>query len=163
MNSNIIINALGVGGIIFFILLMIWFVAIYMKRRVGLDQHGTGLISLQKVSWEEKRQQPRVAVSWKAFVDDCGETTKVQVKDVSHGGAFVVCKNPLELKSRLVITLEPVDQEPLALNAEVVWSNINVPADKIINRGMGIRFIENDEMVRNRLNQLIVGCFDDEC
>ena len=163
MNSNIIINALGVGGIIFFILLMIWFVAIYMKRRVGLDQHTSGAVSLQKVSWEEKRQQPRVAVSWKASIENAGKTTRVQVKDVSHGGAFVVCKNPLELKARLCATLEPVDQDPLKLNAEVVWSNINVPADKVINRGMGIRFIDNDEIVRGRLNQLIVGCFDDEC
>jgi hypothetical protein len=36
-----------------------------------------------------------------------------------------------------------------------------VPADKIINRGMGIRFVDNDETVRNRLNQLVVGCFDE--
>ena len=163
MNSNIIINALGVGGIIFFILLMIWFVAIYMKRRVGLDHHSSGAVSLQKVSWEEKRQQPRVAVSWKASIETAGEATKVQVKDVSHGGAFVVCKNPLELKTRLSITLEPVEHEPLTLNAEVVWSNINVPADKIINRGMGIRFIDNNKPTRSRLNQLIVGCFEDEC
>lgn len=163
MNSNIIINALGVGGIIFFILLMIWFVAIYMKRRVGLDQHSPGAVSLQKVSWEEKRQQPRVAVSWKASIEAAEKTTGVQVKDVSHGGAFVVCEKPLELKTRLCITLEPVDHEPLTLNAEVVWSNINVPADKIINRGMGIRFIDNDEPIRSRLNQLIVGCFEDEC
>ena len=104
-----------------------------------------------------------MSVSWKASIDSEAGVSNVQVKDVSLGGAFVVCKNPLELKSKLVITLDPVDQDPLKLNAEVVWSNINVPADKIINRGMGIRFIENEEAVRNRLNQLIVSCFDDEC
>jgi Tfp pilus assembly protein PilZ len=162
MNSNIIINSLGVGGIIFFVLLMIWFVAIYMKRRVGPDQYSSGAVSLQKVSWEEKRQQPRVSVSWKASIESDAGTANAQVKDVSHGGAFVVCKNPLELKSRLRITLTPLDQDPLKLNAEVVWSNVNVPADKIINRGMGIRFIENEEAIRNRLNQFIVSCFDDE-
>jgi uncharacterized protein (TIGR02266 family) len=162
MNSNIIVNSLGVGGIIFFVLLIVWFVAVYMKRRVGPDQYASGAVSLQKISWEEKRRQPRVAVSWKASVETDQETATVQVKDVSHGGAFVVCKNPLALKSRLRITLQPVDQDPLGLNAEVVWSNVNVPADKIINRGMGIRFIENDDDARNRLNQLIAGFFDDQ-
>lgn len=162
MNSNIIVNSLGVGGIIFFVLLIVWFAAIYMKRRVGPEPYASGAASLQKISWEEKRRQPRVAVSWGASIEANEETAHAQVKDVSHGGAFVVCKNPLNLKSRLRITLQPVDQDPLELNAEVVWSNINVPADKIINRGMGIRFIENEDDARNRLNQLIVGCFDDE-
>jgi Tfp pilus assembly protein PilZ len=133
-----------------------------MKRRVGPDQAASGAVSLKKISWDEKRKQPRVSVSWKASVESAVGTAKVQVKDVSHGGAFVVCNRPLPLNSRLVITLFPADQEPLDLNAEVVWSNVNVPADKVINRGMGIRFIENDEAVRNRLNRLIVGCFDED-
>jgi hypothetical protein len=162
MNSNIIVNSLGVGGVIFFVLLVVWFAAVYMKRRVGPDQTTTGAVSLKKISWDEKRKQSRLSVSWKASVESAAGTASVQVKDVSHGGAFVVCTPPLALKSRLVITLVPTDQEPLGLNAEVVWSNVNVPADKIVNRGMGIRFIDNDETVRNRLNQLIVGCFDED-
>jgi hypothetical protein len=161
MNSNLIVNSLGVGGIIFFVLLMVWFIAIYMKKRVGPVQAASGAVSLKKVSWDEKRRQPRVSVSWKGSVESSEGTANVQVRDVSHGGAFVVCNPPLALKRRLVITLAPADQEPLGLNAEVVWSNVNVPADKIINRGMGIRFVDNDETVRNRLNQLVVGCFDE--
>lgn len=157
-----IVNSLGVGGVIFFVLLMVWFVAIYMKRRVGPDQAASGAVSLKKIAWDEKRKQPRLSVSWKGSVESAAGIARVQVKDVSHGGAFVVCNPPLALKSRLVITLSPADEEPLRLNAEVVWSNVNVPTDKVINRGMGIRFIDNDEAVRNRLNRLIVGCFDED-
>jgi hypothetical protein len=36
-----------------------------------------------------------------------------------------------------------------------VWSNSNVPEDKVINRGMGIKFIENSDENRNGLNQVI--------
>jgi len=162
MNSSLIVNSLGIGGAIFLVLLMVWFVAVYMKRRVGPGQLQTGAASLQKVTWEEKRVQPRLAVSWKASVDDGQGAMNVMVKDVSQGGAFVVSKNPLPLKTRLAITLQPAAREPLALNAEVIWSNINVPADKVINRGMGIRFIDNDESDRNRLNQLIAASFKDD-
>lgn len=160
MNSNIMINALGIGGAIFLVLLMVWFVAVYMKRRVGPDQVQTGAVSLKKISWEEKRRQPRMAVSWRATIDSEQGPTHVQVKDVSQGGAFVVCKHPPPLKTSLLITLMPAEYEPLALNAEVIWSNANVPADKIVNRGMGIRFINNDETVRSGLNQMIVACFE---
>ena len=161
MNSNIMINALGIGGAIFLVLLMVWFVAVYMKRRVGPDPFQTGSVALQKTSWEEKRQQPRMSVSWKATIDDGQGPSNVQVKDVSHGGAFVVCKAPPPLKTGLRITLMPAEYEPLPLNAEVIWSNANVPTDKVVNRGMGVRFVNNDEAARNSLNQMIVACFEE--
>jgi hypothetical protein len=47
------------------------------------------------------------------------------------------------------------DQRHLQLNAEVVWSNVNMPADKGVNRGMGIRFIKNDEIARRQLQDAI--------
>lgn len=147
----------------FFALLIVWFVAVYTKRRVGPDQHASGAVPPKSASWDEKRRRARVSVSWQASVESGAGSVRAQVRDVSQGGAFVVCNPPLALKSRLVVTLAPADREPLGLNAEVVWSNANVPADKIINRGMGIRFIDNDETVRNRLNQLLVGCLNEDC
>jgi len=162
MDSSLIVNSLGIGGAIFLVLLMVWFVAVYMKRRVGPDQLQTSAASLHRAAWEEKRERPRLAVSWMASVDGGQGAMNAMVKDVSRGGAFVVSKNPLPLKTRLAITLQPAAQRPLVLNAEVIWSNINVPADKVINRGMGIRFIDNDEGDRNRLNQLIVAGFKDD-
>jgi hypothetical protein len=37
----------------------------------------------------------------------------------------------------------------------VVWSNANVSADMIVNRGMGIRFIDNDASKRRLLTDAI--------
>lgn len=162
MNSSIIVNSLGVGGIIFMILLMVWFVAVYMKRRVGAEPHQAKAAPVQKTNWEEKRRQARVAVSWGATIESGAGTVDAQIKDVSQGGAFVVCRHPLPLTSRLRITVDYDSQAPLSLNAEVVWSNANVPADKIINRGMGIRFIDNEQSERERLGRLIAACFGEK-
>ena len=79
-----------------------------------------------------------------------------QTQNISLGGAFVVCQNPLPLTQQFSLTISAPSQDSLALNAEVVWSNINVPEDKIINRGMGVRFIRNTEKDRQRLNQVIM-------
>jgi hypothetical protein len=48
----------------------------------------------------------------------------------------------------------------LQLNAEVVWSNANIPADEVVNRGMGIRFIQNEEKKRRQLQQAITTAFE---
>jgi hypothetical protein len=85
---------------------------------------------------------------------------EVQLKDISLGGAFVVCQNPLPLNEQFSLIINASSQGPFALNSEVVWSNINVPEDKVINRGMGIRFmirfIKNTDADRQRLNQVIM-------
>jgi len=44
---------------------------------------------------------------------------------------------------------------PLQLNAEVDWSNANIPEDTVVNRGMGIRFIKNEEKQRQQLQDAI--------
>jgi hypothetical protein len=37
----------------------------------------------------------------------------------------------------------------------VVWSNTNVPEDKVIYRGMGIKFVQNTDEDRQRLEYAI--------
>ena len=109
------------------------------------DRSNPGYSTATKISWEEKRQHPRVTISWQAFLEKSQQRQEVQLKDVSLGGAFVVCQEPLSLQDQFKITFNLPDQGPLELNAEVVWSNANMPRDKVVNRGMGIRFIKNEE------------------
>jgi hypothetical protein len=159
MSSSVLVDSLGIGAIVFIVLLMVWFVAAYLKRRVGLEPYQDGTAFETAVSWEEKRKQPRVAVSWQATMDSGRGPEPVQLRDISLGGAFLVCLSPLPLKARLVVTLES-PSGPLTLNAEVVWSNTSVISEKIINRGMGIRFIDNPQDARDRLSRSIAACFD---
>jgi hypothetical protein len=107
-------------------------------------------------SWEEKRKHPRISVSWPARLKIGDAVRAAQLKDISLGGAFVVCPQPLPLSEKFRMAIDPPRQAALELNAEVVWSNANVPENKIVNRGMGVRFVENSEEDRSRLNNVIM-------
>jgi Tfp pilus assembly protein PilZ len=74
---------------------------------------------------------------------------------VGVDSTFVCSQKVLSLGETLLLTIEPPNHKRLTLNAEVVWSNVNVPDEKIINRGMGIRFIQITKDDREFLNQLV--------
>ena len=160
MDSSALINSVGIGAAIFAGIILLWFLRVFFKRRVAKQQSNQMAAANQKTSWEEKRKHPRVAVSWPGRLETPEGPIEVQLKDISLGGAFVVCPHPLGLSEKFRLDIDPPDQTSLELNAEVVWSNANVPADKIINRGMGIRFIENSDEDRSRLNQVITSYFE---
>ena len=156
-NTNtILIVGVAVGGAIFVGFVLFWFIGVYLKKRVspGISTKATPAFAL-RINWEEKRVQPRLSVSWNASFATPHGPGRAQLKDISLGGAFVVCPAPLPLSDRFQIVIELPDGTPLALNAEVVWSNANVPVDMIVNRGMGVRFIDNDASKRRRLTDAI--------
>jgi hypothetical protein len=154
--NNIFIVGIAVGGAIFVGLVLFWFIGVYLKKRVGpgISAKATAASAL-RINWEEKRVQPRLSVSWNASFATPHGPGHAQLKDISLGGAFVVCPAPMPLSDRFQIVIELPDGTSLALNAEVVWSNANVPAEMIVNRGMGVRFIDNDASQRRRLTEAI--------
>ena len=160
METKFILNSVAIGGAIFVGLILFWFIFVYLKKRTRSDQSTADISASTKLAWAEKRRHPRVAISWQAVMEQPGRHEQVQLKDISLGGAFVVCAAPLALKDRFKITITIPDQKPLLLNAEVVWSNANTPPDKVVYRGMGIRFIENEEKERSRLQTAISVAFE---
>jgi Tfp pilus assembly protein PilZ len=156
-NANtILIVSISVGGAIFVGIMLFLFVRFYFKKRVGKSLSAQGTVaSAGHINWEEKRAQPRLAVSWNASFAAPHGPGRAQLKDISQGGAFVVCPAPLPLSDRFQIVIELPDGTPLTLHAEVVWSNANVPADRVVNRGMGVRFVDNDASKRRRLTDAI--------
>jgi len=161
MDSNLLVNSIGIGGALFVGLVLFWFVSMYLKKRLASDQAAQSYTPSTKTSWEEKRRNPRIAISWQALIEMAGQTDNVQLKDISLGGAFVVCAEPLALNDKFKISIRIPNRELLILTAEVVWSNSNVPADRVVNRGMGIRFIENTEEDRQRLNEALAVSLED--
>ncbi len=155
MDNSIIVTSLGIGAAIFAGLVIFWFFNAFVKRKLGADQPVQMAAPSQKSYWEEKRQHPRVAVSWSAVLEPPYEHLKVQLKDISLGGAFVVCDKPSPLKEKIRLCIKMPDQEELLLNAQVVWSNANVPQEKVINRGMGVKFVQNTDKARQRLKMAI--------
>ena len=82
--------------------------------------------------------------------------------ELTLGGAFVACSGPLSLKDRFTITIKVPEHGPLHLNAEVVWSNFNMPEKRVVNRGMGIRFVENTEENRQQLSNALKDSIQDK-
>jgi Tfp pilus assembly protein PilZ len=162
MNKAMVISSLGIGAAIIVLLFLFWSISRYFRKRISPESSGHFVSTTMKESWEEKRQHPRVAVSWKASAETSDGIIDVQLKDISLGGAFVVCDTPMALKEKFRITIKLSEQDPLELAAEVVWANFNVPADKVVNRGMGIRFIENTEEDRKLLKAAVESIFTEK-
>ena len=106
MDNNLILNSISIGGAIFAGLILLWFVSMYLKKRYASDQSNQGVATSTKISWAEKRQHPRISISWQAAIERSGQTDSVQLKDISLGGAFVVCTEPLALNDKFKITID---------------------------------------------------------
>ncbi len=161
MDNNFILHSISIGSCLFIGLIVFWFVAKQTKKRWTSKQSTQTYTSPSKLSWEEKRRYPRITVSWSASIETADRTEDVQLKDISLGGAFVICPEPLALNDKFKISIRLPNREPLDLNAEVVWSNRNIPGDRVVNRGMGIRFIENPENDRQELNSALAASVAD--
>jgi len=160
MESNFILNSIGIGGLLFAAIILFWFVFVYLKKRVTADQPKQAYATTAQYSGAEKRRHKRVEISWSALLEKSDQSLKVQLKDISLGGAFVICPEPFGLKDQFEITIDIPSHGPLPLNAEVIWSNVNMPSDQVVNRGMGIRFIKNEGEARQTLQEAIAAALE---
>jgi hypothetical protein len=55
------------------------------------------------------------------------------------------------------MTMIGPDNEPVIATAQVVWSNVNVPEEKVINLGMGVRFIKMSDRHIQLVKQIFQG------
>lgn len=156
-----IILRLGFGAVIYILALMlIKSISTYFRKRVRFDQgHGAAA----KFAWtfqKDKRQHPRVDITWPVRIQTSQGTIEADTKNIGLGGAFICCHEPLPLRENFRLTINSPNHDPLMVKAEVVWSNINVPDEKIVNRGMGIRFIQLTEDDREFLSEMISAHLD---
>jgi len=75
-------------------------------------------------------------------------------------GETIHCRNPLNLNEVFDMVVD-VPEKSLNVRAEVVWSNIHGPDDKITPRGMGVRFVkiskEDRRIIARKLDHYEVG------
>jgi Tfp pilus assembly protein PilZ len=160
MESKFFVTSIGIGGAFFVGIVIFWFVFGYLKKRISADKLNQGYSAASKNIWEEKRQHPRVELSWPAFIEKAEQSQEVHVKDISLGGAFVICQQPLALQDQFRIIVDLPDHGAVPFNAEVVWSNANMPRKKVVNRGMGIRFMKNEQKERQLLQDAITAALE---
>ena len=131
------------GAIVFFFaFLVIWIVSYFWKKSNRSDHDSLISVKLPQKFGEEKREHPRTDVNWPVSIETTYGTIAAEVKNISLGGAFISCKKPLQLRKVFRMTMIGPENEPVLATAQVAWSNANMPEDKVINRGMGVRFIK---------------------
>ena len=104
---------------------------------------------------EEQSWHTKTSIVWPIKMKTSQEILSAGIKDISIESAFIVCPNPLPVKEQFRIAIDIPNQEPIVLPVEVVWSNSNVPEDKVLSRGMGIKFLQSTEKVRESLHNAI--------
>lgn len=147
----------GVLGIFFWLVLVasLWIIISNIKKLMFYNGNDKKITTLSGSYYEQKRQDTRIGIVWPVTIETPEGKMSAKTKDISLGGAFIVCKNPLPLKERFRLSIEATGLGPMSLNSEVIWSNSNLPDDKVINRGMGIRFIQNTDKDRKYLEAAI--------
>jgi len=146
------------GAIVFFLaFLIVWIVNYFWKMTNRSDLDSLRTAKLRQNGGVERRQHPRVDINWPVSVETAYGTIAAEVKNISLGGAFICCTKPLRIGEVFRMTLIAPENEPVAATGEVVWSNVNVPDEKVINRGMGVRFINMSDRHIQLVRQISQG------
>jgi hypothetical protein len=104
---------------------------------------------------QERRHHTKTPIRLPVNIITAEGTITTETLDISVGGAFICCASPLPVKEVFPLTITLPHGGTLALFAEVVWSNASTPNDRIVHRGMGVRFLRVTDYDRMMLNNLV--------
>jgi uncharacterized protein (TIGR02266 family) len=125
--------------------LAVWLVYYFWKVNTDSNLDHPASATVAQRAGKENREHPRVDINWPVSMETPNGTINAEVTNVSIGGAFICCRNPLPIGEVFPLAMVGPNNEPVMATAKVVWSNVSVPEDKVINRGMGVRFIKMSE------------------
>jgi hypothetical protein len=105
----------------------------------------------------EKRRHPRVEVTCPVIVEkSVGLFMNGKTKDISCGGAFITCWEPLEPNAIFQIEFSGAHLDHrMKATAEVIWSKASGSDEEIESRGMGVRFTEISQEARTVISGLL--------
>jgi hypothetical protein len=112
-----------------------------------------------KVYAAEKRRHSRVEVTYPVILEkNIGLFMSGEIKDISEGGAFIKCWEPLPPNEVFQIEFSGAHLDyRMKATAEVVWSNASRPDDGAESRGMGVRFTKISDEVYKVISSLALG------
>ena len=113
--------------------------------------------TLQGVSMKrERRQCTRVLLGCSVMVKTDQEIMVGQIIDISLGGAFICCREPLEVEEVLEINFRVSPQGPhVKATGEVVRSNVHCLDGETVCHGMGVQFTELSHEGRQFISDLV--------
>lgn len=105
---------------------------------------------------KEKRQHPRIKTGQPLliFCNDLTGTIPATSGDMSLSGAFIKCNALLGIGTVLKIEFLNESRLPV-MTAQVVWSNSGVSQERILNRGIGVRFSNVSPETRKALELVL--------
>ena len=105
---------------------------------------------------EDKRQFPRVEVTWPVTMLTAQGPIEGEVNNISLGGAFVHCQEQPESNEtfRMIIKV-PHSRQFLRASARVARSNIYNPEGSAEPRGIGVRFVEISDDDRQYIREVV--------
>jgi hypothetical protein len=141
------------GTAFFLAILVIWIVRYFWKVSDRSDPNSLTSAKLSQAG-EEKRKHPRTNVNWPVSIETAYGKIAAEIKNISLGGAFICCNKPLPLQDVFRMIMIGPENEPVLATAQVAWSNANMPEEMVINRGMGVRFINMSDRHIQLVKQL---------
>jgi Tfp pilus assembly protein PilZ len=140
--QNVWLMTMFVFAVAFFLV----FFAVYFFRPRKKDKIIPHTLERELIDPEDISLPHRAEPNWPAtFETSAGEKAEVRIVSVSQGSGFIKSDTRLEIGENFQLTIHLPDRPALELKAEVTWSNMHLPPEKVVNRGMGIRFIEAGE------------------
>jgi type IV pilus assembly protein PilZ len=110
---------------------------------------------LPTLEGRERRASGRVPVAW-AVDYASGETFLYSyITNISTMGIFIYAIDPHPRGTRLSLRFAPPGEEPFELSGEVAWVNPFRETGENLNPGMGVRFLELEPSMRERLVALV--------
>jgi type IV pilus assembly protein PilZ len=103
----------------------------------------------------ERRSYERVPVDWSVDYQSGDTFLFSYITNISAMGIFVYSEKPLPVGSEITLKFAPPGETPLELRGEVTWVNPFREGGENLNPGMGVRFVDLEPPVRERLVELV--------
>ena len=154
--SRLITQVLPVVTII---LAVVFFLALKLigraKSRALGEQTSLSLIGFQIEPETESQDSERRKLICPALVEESRGVLKTSLQELTLTGAFLTCPNPRPIGQAFQLRILIDHEESLKFEADVLWNNKNVAADKIIHRGMRVRFLQLSPDDRKTLSEIV--------
>ena len=130
-------------------LFLVWGVFRLWKKSNKPRTYGSGSMLLGPDSGDKRSEHQGIETDWPTTIETSDGFIDAVTINFSQVGAFIRCSKPLPIGEIFRLKIDVPDKEPIDTKVKVIWSNVNVPEDRVVNRGMGVLFIkENAKIVQ---------------
>ena len=103
----------------------------------------------------DRREHPRVEIRWPIKIKTAQGLIEGRLRNLGSGGAYIHCEQTPEPGERVALTINPPDQPPFEIAAEVVWTG------KVFALGMGVNFVEISDTDRDFIAEIVSKRFNE--